>query len=773
MEQELLKEYIQIGVEALGIVGTLSGAAFALYKYSQFKKATYYINQNVFTDRSKSLADLIKKIKNKSNIINVFGKRGIGKSSFLRFFCDFVNGKLTKENRETVGKKIKKPYGRAFYIEISGSGSKSVEEQIIDRISDCNCTLSKFAEQTVKRLWFYKRIFIVLDNINNAALGRDVESIIDIFLSHSRKYYIIAGSVEKQPLLNAVNVKRIDYIELNIFGNDDISQFVNKNGNKSIPVDCISSIIDFSDGLPILVSLLLNNNMSTVAYNRERMEKYIERIINDLQEEDSRLAIYIGYLSITNAIIPLQLIKIFFNSLSTQNLESLENSALIEYDRKTYTIKMHELFRNCICSIFPNVSTIVNEISRYYASENKLLEQSYYLVMAQTDDSDGIILKAIHKAIKDENFSYLLLMGEHYKRLYDWQPSSAFLNQNTFLALVYGYIEGLIGVGDYPAAREVIDKCKISARNTQSDIQFRFSLLTAQLYHLQNNYKESIATYEILLNNIQSNNQYLEYQTRCYWGIAHAYRHEGYDYDIAIEYYDKAIKSAVLLNQKSEIIKSMREKLVILMLRGQKEQADKLYNEIGRYIEQLPGDGYFSTQISYLKSKAMYIKTMCGGDTEMERELLDKAFQKYKLQKKRLQYNILFDMGEYYRRQKSYVLAAENYNLALAFSRRNLDRNLETMALIALAINDICGCQNVKNIFNEKQDSIIKAIDDSTEYNLVTNKLLADMVLSYLTESIIDGETINTIRRLGYVSALRTCETMTKESFQQLDLFLM
>ena len=169
---------------------------------------------------------------------------------------------------------------------------------------------------------------------------------------------------------------------------------------------------------------------------------------------------------------------------------------------------MHELFRNYIVKKYNNEKDIIGLIYNYYNHDNRVFEKTYYLLMLNYENRNSEIIKAIKNAIDGEKYSFLLLLGEHYKLLYDWNNRRSGIEPKTFLYLIYGYVSGLIGVGNYPAAREVIDTCRISANNPETILQFDFSVLTAQLYHLQNEYDLSIETYNILLNNIGENESF-------------------------------------------------------------------------------------------------------------------------------------------------------------------------------------------------------------------------------------------------------------------------
>lgn len=528
-----LSTIIQTAAAAVTIIATIGGALWGIIKIIRNRKlkiTSYYISRGVFADRDMSLDDLALKFQCGTKVVNVYGKRGIGKSAFLRFFCDCLNRKIGRENlgRKIHIKKIQKLKGNAFYFHISGEGTRSIDEQIISQIPWLGSTLTEIANN-LSRVLRRKKIFIVLDNINNAGLSKGIEGIIDIFLSHSANYRIVVGSIEKQPLLNIMDVHGFSHIELPAFNEDDIFDFAKRN-SKSISSEYFKKILDFSDGLPIFVSLLLNNDvtvLSSITYGKDRMDNYLGRIIDDLDNPLCLIAQYIGFLSVTKPIFACHDLKEFDIDLPTRCFEKLENCSLIEFDSKAQTIKMHELFRDYICRRFCSHTDIIQKIYEYYCRTGQVYEQIYYLIMLENEVRDQTIVCGIQNAIREENFAFLLMVGEHYKRLYDWSPVISNMSEETFLSVVHGYLEGLIGVGNYPAAREVIDKCKISARMPKTDLQFQFSMLTAKLYHLQNNYEESIAVYSILLKDTRQNEDFGKYEAKCLWGIAHSYRHQG------------------------------------------------------------------------------------------------------------------------------------------------------------------------------------------------------------------------------------------------------
>ena len=769
------KDIIELFCAIFGVLATVAGTMWATIKatkrYFENKKIelnTYYIARGVFSDRLGSLNELQRAVNSNARIINVYGKRGIGKSAFLRFFCDSVNHKLNRLNKKT-RKKLKIGKGIATYIELSSYGNASIVEQILNTVATKDVTFAQYIDELLSKTLRKKKIYIVLDNVNTNALGKEIETVVDILFSHSPKFCVIVGSIEKQPFINSINENIIKYVQLNTFDENDIFDFAETN-NCDIPPNMIQKVLSFSEGLPIFVSLFLKNNEEYLSFSSERIDKYLERIFDDLSSQSKQIALFIAFLSITNAIIKFQLLQHFMCSISENDLEELENSSLIEYDKANANIKMHELFRNYIVKKCNNEKDIIGLIYNYYNNDNKIFEKTYYLLMLNYENRNSEIIRVIEKAIDGEKYSFLLLLGEHYKLLYDWNNQRSGIESKTFLYVIYGYVSGLIGVGNYPAAREVIDTCRISANNLETILQFRFSLLTAQLYHLQNEYDLSIETYNILLNNIGENELFQKYEAKCLWGIAHSLRHKGYDLDGAIDYYDRSIETAIRLGRESEVLKSMMEKLNIYMLQNKVENARELHNEIVRRIHNLPSGMYKGTKNSFNKLESRYVRIMLNTNIELQFNLLQKTLNEYKNQKKRLQYNTYFEFGEYYRKLERYEKAKEHYNKALAFSKQNNDYNLKTLSQIALIVLDI----SIGNYVSEQLiPTIIETIRESETKNLYTNKLLAEMILSFLQNETPDASVLSEFIRLAYISAVDVYNENSYIAYKGLNLFLM
>ncbi|WP_143160824.1 tetratricopeptide repeat protein [Hespellia stercorisuis] len=396
-------------------------------------------------------------------------------------------------------------------------------------------------------------------------------------------------------LLGLLNISHKD-IELLNFEEDDIRDFMLCN-YPILNADILADVLKLSDGLPILVDLFLKGfKEKGVLDNNMQVRKYIRQITESLTEKELKIAQIIALLSITKANISTNLLNSVISDFNENDITILESNALIEFHPIKREIKMHDIFRDFINSYYiMQEQKYILKLYRFFKVNSTEYESAYYAILVEDISIKDLIIPTIEKAISSENFSFLLLFGEHIKNIFGFQSSIGNISNRTFCTILLGYLEGLIGVGDYPAAKEIIDRCALTIRGNNISIHLRLSLLIANLYHLQNQYQEAIASYEILLNEINSKvygENCLKYEAKCLWGIAHSYRHEGLNYTLAEAYYREAITSAQVTNQRSIILKCRFELVTIYILQNNQIAAHFELKLIDKIFKDLPSDQY-------------------------------------------------------------------------------------------------------------------------------------------------------------------------------------
>lgn len=737
---------------------TIFGVLHA-WRQSRLKIYAQYILNNIFIDRKSTICGVSNAIRENDLVINIYGKRGVGKSNFLRFYCDLINHKLKRTDKKILRQQFAKQSeykslylnrSKVFYLEISGYQSRSDLNSQISEIVTGKAEFSniQIAEKLRKAYIFHKRIIIIIDNVNTLGLEAELENIIKIFFSVSPKFYFIIGSIKELNFLGLLNISHKN-IELSNFEENDIKEFMHFN-YPVINCNILADILRLSEGLPILVNLFLNGfKENGVLDNNIQVKKYVRQIIKNLSEKELKIAQIIALLCITKASISIELLRCVINSFTDEDIMNLESNALIEYHPIKSEIKMHEIFRDFINSFYiMQEQDDILKIYRYFKENSTDYENAYYAILVDDIDIKDSIIPIVEKAILNENYSFLLLFGEHIKNIFGFQMRTGNISNEAFYTIILGYLEGLIGVGDYPAAKEIIDNCSLAIREYSTPVQLKLSLLIANLYHLQNKYQEAIASYEIILSeisNIEYGNSLRKYEAKCLWGIAHSYRHEGIKYDLAELYYREAINSAKATNQRSIILKCHFELVTIFILQNNQASIDIEFEQIEKVFRDLPPNQYVYTRIAYKKIRARYIRVLGLNTTEDDFKLLKSVLREYEMQKKRLQYNTFFDIGEYFRHHYKYTKAIENYTIAYNFSLKNYDINLNTMSRLGLILCDIS-----QKLNNDLTIELLREIlKDCIENNLYTNKIFTEIILDIVRDGKISQETKNNLRCIG------------------------
>lgn len=736
------------------IVGILASLTVVITFISQIiipNKKRQLSDHQKFTDRKKQLNLLVTTIVNGSRIINVYGKKGIGKSYFLKYFSDLVNKKISKKEitsskyyeLKNIRKQIKKSY--VIYYELNEYTKES------EIISDFTSTFAnrfsknpyKSFKNIIRNLFYYKKIIIIFDNITNECLENAVESIINSLLPYSKKLVFVVGSIDYLtfPKLNGSKIK----IQVDEFGKSEIEEYSINCGNQ-LTEDNLNSIINVSNGLPILVDLMISNKSYNV-FN-EVLEKYIENLFNQIKLSDQYLAkilITLSLLSLVNSNVSLSLLNSISDEIlvNRQSVQKLNMLSVIKYNEKEDSIKVHDIIRDYLVYEYAqrDYYDLIEQLVNYYIQKKDYDSCSVYSVLLNRKSYDkckSIIKKCVEKAMETENYSYLLALGNHYFKSIVPEDNSM------FYLISYGYISALLSVGDYPSAKKFCDEKKLALTVAVDENQMDLALQIANLYHLQSNYLLAIDSYNILLglNNKSIKNN--EYASNCYLKIAHAYRHMA-EYDEAQKYYFLAIENT---RNKAVIITAYLELSVIYLFNNKLlndnpyfDNLDELFDRAEKLLKE---DNNHSLYLLYLRNYARYLISIDDNSQFIDTifNCLNKALKGYEQLKKRLIYTMNFEFGEYYRRLCDNEKSIEYYNISLFFSYRNGDKNLETMSYIGIILSELqCGIHYFTKSKKEQIELLVKCIELSDKHHLKMNSILSHILLKYInTNSFSDNE---------------------------------
>ena len=779
----MLGMILEIIYKVLGVLASLTVVITFISQIMTPNKRRQLSDHKKFTDRKKQLDLLVTTIENGNRIINVYGKKGIGKSYFLKYFSDLVNKKISKKEiasskyyeLKNIRKRIKKSF--VIYYELNEYTKES--EIVNDFASTFANRFSKNPYKSfkniIRNLFFYKKIIIIFDNITNECLENAVESIISNLLPYSKKLVFVVGSIDYLtfPKLNDSKIKII----IDEFGKNEIEEYSINCGNQ-LTDDNLNSIINVSNGLPILVDLMISNK----SYNmfNEVLEKYIENLFNQIKLNDQYLAkilIMLSLLSLVNSNVSLRLLNSISDKISVnrQSVQKLNMLSVIKYNEKEDSIKVHDIIRDYLVYEYAQKDyyALIEQLVNYYRQKNDYDSCSVYSILLNRKSYDkckSIIKKCVEKALETENYSYLLALGNHYFK------SIVPEDNNMFYLVSYGYISALLSVGDYPSAKKFCDEKMLSLTVAVDENQMDLALQIANLYHLQSDYLLAIDSYNILLKlhdkSIKSN----EYVPSCYLKIAHAYRHMA-EYDQAQKYYLLAIENT---KDKDVIITAYLELSVIYLFNTNLlnndpyfDNLDDLFNRTKKLLKEENNQNLY---LLYLRNYARYLISIDDNSQFIDTifNCLNEALIGYEQLKKRLIYTMNFEFGEYYRKLCNNEKSIDYYNNSLFFSYRNGDKNLETMSYIGIILSELqCGIHYYTKSQKKQIELLVKCIELSDEHNLQMNSILSHVLLKYIKTNSISNHEYQVLSQINLKKIAMILKNGDNKALNTVQLFMM
>ena len=781
-ESNMPNEVFEIIYKSFGILASFTVVITFISQIIMPNRKRLLSDHKKFTDRKKHLDVLVKLIDNNNRIINVYGKKGIGKSYFLKYFSDLINSKISKKEiskikyRELKNTKklIKRTYVLYYEINEYTKESEIINDFALTFSNKFSKSPYKSFKSLIRNLYFYRRIIIVFDNITNECLENAVESIVNNLLPVSKKLVFILGSVDFLTLPK-ININKTT-IELDEFGKEEITEYSNNCGTP-LTDDKIDNILDVSNGLPILVDLMISNDSYSIF--DKVLDKYIENVFNQIKSENPYLAkvlIIISLLSLVNTNVSLSLlITVFSNeAISRLSIQKLNMLSVIKYNEKDDTIKVHDIIRDYLVyehaqqEYYNCIEQLVYFFKQNEAYDNcsvfsVLLKQERYIKYK------SIIEKCIENALDSENYTYLLALGNHYFK------SLTPKDHSMYYLISYGYISALLSVGDYPSAKKFCDEKALSLKVAVNENKSELALQIANLYHLQSNYSLAIDSYNILLK-LSNENQKKDYTSECYFKIAHAYRHMG-DYEESQNYYLLSIKHT---KNVGVIITAYLELSVIYLFNEsllnndpQFKTLEKLFDTTKLLLEEYNDK---SLHLLYLRNYSRYLLSVDNNHqfSEVIYNYLNEALTGYEQLKKRLIYTMNFEFGEYYRWECINDKAIEYYKESLFFSNRNGDKNLQTMSYIGIILSELqCGvCIYTKSKKNQIE-LLVKCVEISEEHNLKINSILSTTLLKYIKTNILSENEHQFLTKMNMTKFADVLKSRNNKSLNTVQLFMM
>jgi tetratricopeptide (TPR) repeat protein len=681
------------------IIAVLIPALLAIYKYIKRKKKKIIVsnakpNIAYFTDRIAISEEIFKELQrsNEGRMFQIFGSPGVGKTEFAKLINMAVNYNCQTKDEEdfisSIGYKKEKNV-QAFFIKCENKDTYHVaiknifELLLINENSDINRTSA--AHFIIEKIRKKKKTLFIFDDIKSYVehdkfcdLWNEITNGLKKLNSNSECTFILfySGLLEKKEANN--NIFKISSIQN--LEEEYMIEYLNKR-NISLDENEYDKLFDLTAGNIQMLSLIADkyNKEKCFEINYKNLNDITELFYNYITEDEKTTFKQILSLCVSKNEVFISMLGLLngpHNPVIIDQFDKLETVGLIRKNKNSSYSVTESLLLPAINKEFQSVQlnqTIVLDLVQQMQLmvENEIVHE--FIQPMKTDVKLIRILDTLKKNSDSKNYTATLRISYLLKNVPQLKEQIEEIDGGSFYEkLIYFVADALIGYGAYKEATEEIKtntNYYVLRPETVTSENFDVIFLLGNLFHLQNQYTKAIEHFKIMSES-KNVKESLYYKSKCYWGIAHCYRHIG-NLDQAIDYYENSITICELdiVQTKAIYIKCMNELNNIFFYRNEKQPFS--FDHIDALIEEENSVADLSTN----KYKA--IEQGMKGNFDNAIKLIDETIRIYEKKSERLQFNLLFEKGELLRRKKDFKQSIEYFKKSLDASLINGDKNIE------------------------------------------------------------------------------------------------
>ncbi len=739
-------------------------------------------DQARFTDRRNELRTLLNIAKGAENkIVNIYGVKGVGKSTLLKMLADIINGRVKRQILENLQVSVSRSSLRArkcLYFDLSDrTGIDDIASTICERsFPNAGKSLESF-ELNLKQNAGKRPLVIILDNLNNQGIAKDLSQLITSHWTFRPQDIFILGSVPKLPIY----LSGVSTIELMPLQEPDVADYAQHKG-LTLTKEDLSEVFGQSRGLPLYLEIILHaktDGIENKFINRGLRDLVINQILPRLGEQPRRLLRLIAHMSIVQTEVSKRdLADLGYGDLDNSLVELEESSLLIRQSGNF--VKIHDILRDFLVEYRrETLAEISLELASYYRSISRDREATlYYLLGPELSDAGRFIYKTIEREFEAENIPFLISVGETFHN-YHHRRGRGHIEMDLRRLIICAYLSGILKTGDYPRAHEVSRRIVIGEegmpgmQNIQNEIDFRFHFILADLDHLLNRYSRSIEVFR-QLRDIATDRGLLTLIPECIWGMAHCYRHQGKDLQKSLDLYKELESTSIECGNYKYRARALTGQVCIHLVWNDlsfpfEESLTEIYKTAGEYPEII-----FSTK----KYHAMYLRRI--NRLAESKSLIHEAMDGFESLGNRLTYNMKFELGEHFRALGDYDKAYEFYKISCNFSRKNRDRNMQTHSMIGIVLTEILSeTYYMHSSLEEMLEEINEAMQIADEADLRITEIQAQLVGEYLKRAqglAVEGFTeafSGYIKKRQLKREAEICADMTRSRVGRMHLVLL
>ncbi|WP_143145223.1 hypothetical protein [Arcobacter sp. LA11] len=683
---------------------------------------------NYFTDR-KSILQKLLIASSSNNTINIYGKKGSGKSHTLKFFADCINNKVSKKlsKEYNLNKKIKIKY--ILYYDITHqTGIEGIRDSLCIESKNNNIKIiSKLFSEEIKKMVSNNDVIIILDNVNNKGIYKTISNLIDSYLQYRHNDLFIIGSIERYKSSTDPYIK---YLNVEKFSKEDIEEYYKKHNITKLEKNQINKIYSITkQGLPLLVHIVKNFPLEKISLvNEQEIYKYIyDELIDTLDKQTLDLLLLLSFINIsTTTIKEKDLIK----SFEVGNYELLKKS-LIDIGLLIETgenIKVHDELRDLINH--HNLSKFKyfeNNINKYIQNSNSDKKVFYHLLsFYENQNNPKLILNTLNNEISQNNFSIfeeLLALIKRFGLKFNSYPEIQF-------TLYYGIAYSFNGSGEYLLAQNILNSKEIinTLKEISKEDYLRFIILKIDIAHMLNKYQKSE---EKLQKLIQEEIEITNYNilAQCYWKLGHIKLHRSYCFQDTLNNYNKAITYKKFLHNNPYILNATIETYITYLLK----------NNLNCFNELLDMEDNFKVDIlsyiSYERIISRFYKMK--EDFSLAHIYVNRSYTHAKEIFSKLHNNAELERADIYRAEENYVEAINCYQNVLLYTKNSMDSNLELSSRLGILISNLLIHKDKIEFYKEEiLDELKEIIFESKKLEINITLLRAQVAQHFLYKNL-------------------------------------
>ncbi|MGE6666748.1 tetratricopeptide repeat protein [Paenibacillus xylanexedens] len=681
------------------IIAVLIPALLALYKYIKRKKKKIIVsnvkpNIAYFTDRIAISKEIFEELQrsNEGRMFQIFGSPGVGKTEFAKLINMAVNYNCQTKDEEdfigSIGYKKEKNV-QAFFIRCENENTyqtavKNIFELLlINENADINRTSA--AHFIIDKIRKKKKTLFIFDDIKKydeqdefCNLWSEITGGLKKLNPNSECTFMLfySGLLD----VKESNNKSIKISSIKNFEKKYMIEYLNKR-NISLNSKEYEKLFALTKGNIQILSKVADkyNNGESFEINYNKLNDITDLFYKYITEDEELLFKNILSLCISKNEIDINMLRTLTSSPTTlliNQFNKLQTVGLIRKNNNSSFSVTEALLVPAIDKEYLFI-TLNQNIIMDLVQQTKLIvgnEIVHELIQPMKTDAKLIqILDTLKKNSDSKNFTATLRISYLLKNVPKLKEQIEEIDRGSFYEkLIYFVADALIGYGAYKEATEEIKtntNYYVLRPATVTSENFDVIFLLGNLFHLQNQYTKAIEHFKIMSES-ENVKESLYYKSKCYWGIAHCYRHIG-NLDQAIDYYENSITICELdtVQTKAIYIKCMNELNNIFFYRNEKQPFS--FDHIDALIEEKNSVADLSTN----KYKA--IEQGMKGNFDNAIKLIDETIKIYEKKSERLQFNLLFEKGELLRRKKDFKQSIEYFKKSLDNSLINGDKNIE------------------------------------------------------------------------------------------------